>query len=172
MIEFNINNYLRISFSDVILVLISTILIVLFAKKFFWNKLLAYMDKRQNLIQENIDSSVKLKEEAQEIKDQYDDKMKEAGKEAHAILESAKAQGNAEKEEILAQARASARRIKEAAAEDIERDRMKAEKEMKAAISDVAIAAASQLLKKEVDSQTQRDYVDTFIEEAGNSEWQ
>ena len=40
MIDFNIDNYLRISLTDVVLVCISTFLIVMFAKKFFWDKLL------------------------------------------------------------------------------------------------------------------------------------
>lgn len=171
MIEFNISNYLRISFSDVILVLISTTLIILFAKKFFWSKLLAYMDKRQNLIQENIDASVKLKEEAMQVKDQYDEKMKEAGKEAHAILEQAKAQGTSEKQQILSAANAQAAQIKKEAKEDIEREKRKAEKEMKAAITEVAVAAASQLLNQEMDTQKHREYIDSFITEAGNSEW-
>ena len=39
MIDFNIDNYLRISLTDVVLVCISTFLIVMFAKKFFWDKL-------------------------------------------------------------------------------------------------------------------------------------
>jgi F-type H+-transporting ATPase subunit b len=171
MIDFNISNYLRISFSDVILVLISTCIIILLAKKFFWSKLLAYMEKRQNLIQENIDASAQLKKEAAELKNQYDEKMKDAGKEAHAIMETAKEQANVEKDKILTDAKAQAGRIKEAAYEEIERDKLKAEKEMKAAISDVAIAAASQLLKKEVNDDVQREYIDTFIAEAGNEEW-
>ena len=52
---FNIDNYLRISLTDVVLVCISTFLIVMIAKKFFWDKLLTLISKRQALIQENID---------------------------------------------------------------------------------------------------------------------
>ena len=62
---FNIDNYLRISLTDVVLVCISTFLIVMIAKKFFWDKLLTLISKRQALIQENIDSSVQLKKEAE-----------------------------------------------------------------------------------------------------------
>ncbi len=171
MIDFNINNYLRISLSDVILVLISTALIILFAKHFFWNKLLAFVEKRQALIQTNIDDSTRLKKEAESIKDAYAEKMKNAGKEAHAIIEQAKSQADVEKEQIIDQAKVQAARVKEQAEEDIARDKLKAEKEMKAAISDVAIAAATQLLQKEVDDDLQRDYVNAFLDEAGHSEW-
>lgn len=46
MIDFNIDNYLRISLTDVVLVCISTFLIVMFAKKFFWDKLLTLIQKQ------------------------------------------------------------------------------------------------------------------------------
>ena len=74
---FNIDNYLRISLTDVVLVCISTFLIVMIAKKFFWDKLLTLNFKRQALIQENIDSSVQLKKEAEDIKEQYVEKNEE-----------------------------------------------------------------------------------------------
>ena len=112
MDSFNIDNYLRISLTDVVLVCISTFLIVLIAKKFFWDKLLAYIQKRQDMIQDNIDSSVKIKEEAQSIKERYDEKMKNAGKEAHAILESARASAAQEKQQILNQTQDEVVRLK------------------------------------------------------------
>ena len=130
MDSFNIDNYLRISLTDVVLVCISTFLIVLIAKKFFWDKLLAYIQKRQDLIQHNIDSSVQIKQEAQDIKDQYDEKMKNAGKEAHAILESARASAAQEKQQILEEAQHEVSRIKKQAQEDLEREKRNAEKDM------------------------------------------
>ena len=128
MDSFNIDNYLRISLTDVVLVCISTFLIVLIAKKFFWDKLLAYIQKRQDMIQDNIDSSVKIKEEAQSIKERYDEKMKNAGKEAHAILESARASAAQEKQQILNQTQDEVVRLKKQTQEDIERDKRNAQK--------------------------------------------
>ena len=90
MINFNIDNYLRISLTDVVLVLISTCLIIIIAKHFFWDKLVAFMQKRQAIIQENIDASNQLKMEVLNQKEVYDAKLKDVGKEAHSILESAK----------------------------------------------------------------------------------
>ena len=171
MIEFNIDNYLRISLTDVILVCISTALIIFFAKHFFWDKLLNFIKKRQDFVQGNIDASVQLKEEAQKTKDQYDEKMKSAGQEAHAILESARAHAGEEKDKILKDAQSQAARLKEQASEEIERDKRKAEKEMKTAISEVAIAAARELVQKEMDEDVQKQFVDEFIEQAGDKKW-
>ena len=171
MDSFNIDNYLRISLTDVVLVCISTFLIVLIAKKFFWDKLLAYIQKRQDMIQDNIDSSVKIKEEAQSIKERYDEKMKNAGKEAHAILESARASAAQEKQQILNQTQDEVVRLKKQAQEDIERDKRNAQKDMKEAIGYVALEISKKLLKKEVDEQEQKKYIDDFIDEAGSAKW-
>ncbi|MBE6119960.1 MAG: F0F1 ATP synthase subunit B [Erysipelotrichaceae bacterium] len=171
MDSFNIDNYLRISLTDVVLVCISTFLIVLIAKKFFWDKLLAYIQKRQDMIQDNIDSSVKIKEEAQSIKERYDEKMKNAGKEAHAILESARASAAQEKQQILNQTQDEVVRLKKQTQEDIERDKRNAQKDMKEAIGSVALEISKKLLKKEVDEQEQKKYIDDFIDEAGSAKW-
>ncbi len=171
MADFNIANYLRISLTDVVMVFISTLLIILFAKHFFWDKILAFVQKRQDLIQENIDSSVELKSQAQASKDAYDEKLKGAGQEAHLILESARSDASQQKEQILQQAKAEADRMKERAQEEMERDRRKADLEMQNAISDVAIEAAKKLVDKEMDEDTQRKFVDDFIRQAGDKEW-
>ena len=54
MIDFNIDNYLRISLTDVVLVCISTFLIVMFAKKFFWGKLLTLKNLEKTVKQKLI----------------------------------------------------------------------------------------------------------------------
>lgn len=173
MVDFNIDNYLRISPTDVILVLISTALIILFAKHFFWDKLTAFIKKRQALIQENIDSSERLKQQALEEKAVYDRKMQDAGKEAHAMIEEAKAQASEEKAEILAAARTQADRIRQAAAEDIVREQRRAEKDMATAISSVALSAAEALVKKEADDSMRADFVADFIQQAQEDDrWQ
>ena len=169
MIDFNVSNYLRISLTDVVMVLISTGLIVAFAKRFFWDKILSFVKQRQDLI--NIDESKKLKAQAQAQKEQYDAKMKEAGQDAHAIIESARASANEQKKQILESAHSEAVRIKERAQEELERDRLKAQDQMKEAISDVAIEAAKKLVEKEMDEATQKQLVDDFITQAGQHKW-
>ena len=164
MIDFNIDNYLRISLTDVVLVCISTFLIVMFAKKFFWEKLLTLIQKRQDLIQENIDSSVAIKKQAEDVKEQYDEKLRNVSQEAHTILVSARAHADQEKQQIIKEANDEALRIKKNANEDIERQK-------RDAISDVALSAASQLIKKEMDEETQKQFVEDFIEQAGDKQW-
>lgn len=171
MIDFNIDNYLRISWQDVLLVCISTFLIVIFCKHFFWNKLLEFIARRQALIQDNIDSSEKLRNEALEEKKQYDAQLASAGAKANEIIAQARREAEAQKTEIVDSARAQADNIGRAAREDIERDKLKAQKEMKTAITDVALAAAGQILGSEIDETRQKEILDKLIDQAGEGKW-
>ena len=171
MDAFTIENYLRISLTDVILVMISTILIVLIAKKFFWSKLVAFDEKRQQLVQANIDSSLALKKEAEDLKDQYDKQIKSAGQEANVILENARAQATQEKKQILSKAQQEAVLLKQKAQEDIEREKRNAQNSRKDAIGDVAVDVAKRFVANQMDEETQKKYVDDFISEAGDKSW-
>ena len=42
---------------------------------------------------------------------------------------------------------------------------------MKEAIGSVALEISKKLLKKEVDEQEQKKYIDDFIDEAGSAKW-
>lgn len=164
MIDFNIENYLRISWQDVLLVCISSLIIVLVCRKYFWSKLLAFMEKRQQLIQTNISDSEKLRAEAQSIKNEYDEKMKGAAEQASSIIDSAREQATLEKQQIIESAEQQARHIEKSAHEEIEREKLQAENDMRQAITEVAMAAASQILNEELDEKRQKKIIDDFID--------
>lgn len=164
MIEFNIDNYLRISWQDVLLVCISSLIIVLICRKYFWAKLLAFMEKRRQLIQNNIDASEKLKKDAETVKAEYDEKMRGAGQRAAEIIDNARVQADLEKEQIIESAEQQARHIERSAYEEIEREKIEAQKQMRTAITEVAMAAAGQILQAEMDENKQKKIIDDFID--------
>ena len=171
-LDFDIYAYLRLSPSDVIIVCISTFLLVIVAKRFFWDKVLAFLDARQAAIQADIDSGAKQRSEGEAYKAEYEKQLANASKEAHELLESAKTNAAQEKREILSAAKSEADNIKTKALADIEREKTAAREEMKQAIVDVAFEAAKQIVDKEIDEQAHKRYLDDLIEHAGDETWQ
>lgn len=169
---FDINNYLRLQPLDMLLVCISTLIIVLVAKHFFWDKVQVYLDKRSAVIQADLDAAKQQHEEANELKAQYDDSIANAKQEAHKILEAAKENATAEKKDILHKATMQAGTLKEKALADIEREKAQAQKEMKAAITDVAFEAAKKIVGDELDETKHKQYIEDFMEHAGDDSWQ
>lgn len=171
-LDFDIYAYLRLSPTDVIIVCISTFLLVIVAKRFFWDKVLAYLDARKSAIQADIDAGEKQRSDGEAYKQQYEKRLADASKEARELLESAKANAAQEKREMLNAAKNEADNIKIKAFADIEREKTAARDEMKQAIVDVAFEAAKQIVDKEIDEQAHKRYVDDFIEHAGDETWQ
>lgn len=168
----NIDDYLRINVYDAVLVLISTFLIVLIVKKFFWNYVREYLDKRQAFIQGQLDESASKLKESEQLKAQYEEKMAGAKAEAKEILSIAKENATKEANAILSKAKDNAEAMKEKATLDIENEKSKVKAQIKEEISEVAFLAASKVVGKELDEETHKKYVDDFIEQAGEDSWQ
>ena len=163
----NIDDYLRINVYDAILVLISTILIVLIVKKFFWNYVREYFDRRTAFIQSQLDETANKLKESEALKAEYEEKMAHAKEEARGIIAAAKDNASKEAEDIVTKAKANAEAMKEKAALEIEHEKARVKKQIKEEISEVAFLAASKVVLKELDEETHKKYVDDFIEQAG-----
>ena len=170
-LDFDIQNYLRISPTDMLLVCISTLLIVLIAKHFFWDKVVAYIERRQAFIQENIDASEKSKQEAEVLKQQYEAQLKDVHLQAQDILQQAHQSASYMKKEVLAEANAEAVRMKEQASEAIAQEKLAAYKEIKDVIEDVALDTAEKLIGRKLDEEAHRKYVQELLSE-GEDAWQ
>lgn len=170
--DIDITNYLRINPVDMALVCISTLIICLVAKHFFWDVILEYFQKRHDAIQADIDAGASAHKAGEDYKVQYETQLANIKGEAHEILETAKRSASLEKKEILASARSEAEGMKAKAIQDIEREKVQAQKEMRQTITDVAFEAASKIIGKELNEEDQQKYVDEFIEHAGDDSWQ
>ena len=168
----NIDDYLRINLYDAVLVLISTLLIVLIVKKFFWNYVRQYLEQRQAFIQSQLDESKANLQESEKLKTQYEEKMANAKQEALDLISAAKNTASTEAGEIVSKARDDAHAIKEKAEMEIEHEKAKVREQLKEEISEVAFLAARKIVEKELDESTHKKYVEDFIDEAGEQTWQ
>lgn len=168
----NIHDYLRINLYDAVLVLISTLLIVLIVKKFFWNYVRQYLEQRQAFIQSQLDESKANLQESEKLKTQYEEKMANAKQEALNLISAAKNTASREAGEIVSKARDDAHAIKEKAEMEIEHEKAKVREQLKEEISEVAFLAARKIVEKELDESTHKKYVEDFIDEAGEQTWQ
>ena len=160
-----IDNYLRINPTDMILVLISTLIICIVAAKFFWKPAMAYLDGRKKFIQDQLDNAKNAESKGEEYKKQYAEQLKNVRHEANEILDKARNDAKAEGAQIVEKAQNDARLTLEKAQRDIEMEKMNAQKQIRKEISDVAFVAAKHILEKEIDEATHKNYVEQFINE-------
>lgn len=165
-LEFNIDNYLRLSWQDILLTCLSTLIIILIARHFFWKKLLAFIEKRKELINTDLETARQQRNEAYKLRNDYARQMDSLKEESAKILAAAKAQADRESKRIVDQAREKAIYIEQSAREDMEREREKNAREMEEAISDVSFAIASKVLQEQMDETKARNMIHRFIEES------
>ena len=111
------------------------------------------------------------KKTAEELKAEYESKLKEVNKEADAILAEARKKAMVKEADILEEARAEAARIIERANRQIELDRKKALDEMKQEMVSIASLMAGKVVAASIDTKIQESLIDETLKEMGESTW-
>ena len=139
------------------------------AKKFFLDKVKAILDQRREAADKEITDAQAARAEAEQIKQTYEQNMREARAKADDLLMNAQRTANARSEEIIGQAQQAAAQIKQKAASDIEMEKKKALNDAKNEISGLALAIAGKVVARELNSADQEQMIDRFIEELGGA---
>ena len=158
--------------SSMILQLVATVILFFILKHFLHEPVSNYMKERKNRIQNDIDGAKALKEEAIELKSEYEAKINEAKAEGQEIIESARKRGEEIKEDIINEAKVEADGIIDRARKEIDREKEKALNDIKLQAGDMALLIASKVIDEELDISLQQDLINKFIDEVGTDKWQ
>ena len=167
----NIENYLRLSVVDALLVLISTFLIVLIGRKYFWHILKDYLDKRQEYIRSQLQQAEGKNKESESLFKESKAELMKARQQANELLEAAESDARKEAGLIVAEARKKAEELLERAREEIALEKREAAENIKEQMGVIALAAAKEIIENEVDEKAHRKFIKEFIHEAGEGVW-
>ena len=137
-------------------------------KIFFLDKIKAVLDQRREAADKEITDAQAAKAEALDIKNTYEQNMREAKAEASTILERAQKTATARSEEILRQANEDAVAIREKASKEIAQEKKNAINEAKNEIAGISLAIAGKVVGRELTADDQKDLIDSFINELGD----
>lgn len=130
------------------------------------------LEKRQNTINSQITDAEENKKTAEELKAEYEEKLREASKEKEEILQDAYAQAKRKEAAILAEAHEEAARIRERAERDIAQEKEKAKDQIKQESVVLASAMTQKLLEKIVDGEIRTKLVEDAITGMEEADWQ
>ena len=128
------------------------------------------MNERTRSVQDDIDSAKKAREDAEELKEQYENTISEAKEEAKNIIMKAHEDAESERAAIIKKSHEEAEQIVAEADKTIENERKRIIRQAQSEIADLAIEAASKIVGANVDDEKNRRLVDEFLsnEEGGN----
>lgn len=130
-----------------------------------WVKVLRGMlDKRASGIKQAMEEANAAKEAAERKSAEYREKLSLLEKRIAGIQESLRAEGEAEKKRIIAEAEASAVKFKEQARAAAEQEVKKARIEIRGEIAGIAAGMAEEILKRELKNEDQERIIKGYVD--------
>lgn len=150
---------------NILWTLINLVFFFLLMKLFLFKPIKKVLDKRQELIDTELENARKTSELADEKLVDYESRIANVDDEAKQIIADAKDSARSEYDRIINRAEDDAKQIKADAKKQMEAEAMAVRRAAKDEITSLAIAAAEKVVGKTVDAQTDSDIFDEFLNE-------
>ena len=147
---------------------INFLLLLYLLNRFLFKPVLKLLDEREARIRKGLEDAEAAARDRELAKAEREAAVDEARKEAQAMIARATKIADDSKAEILADAKAQAEKVTARATEEITAEKERAMAELRATVADLALEAASRLVRKDMDGPTQRKLVEDFLSEVKN----
>lgn len=151
--------------------IVNTLVLFLVLRKILFKPVTEFMEKREVEVKGQFDAAALKQREADQLIDEYSEKMKKANEEGKEIIRASVVKAEKRSDEILKETDHRVIEIKEASQKEIEREKVKAVNALKNEIADMAILAASKVIRKDIDGEQHKVLIEQFINEVGDSTW-
>lgn len=154
---------------NIIWTFVNIIVLFLFLKKFLFGPVTEMMEKRTQAITDSLQDAEDKKSEALKLKNDYEEELNQAEGEVSQIIKEARERAALEYNKIMIEAKEEATRIIQDASKTIELERKKSIQDAQAEIAGIALLAASKVIGRNVDDNTNKQLLGDFIKEVGAS---
>ena len=138
-------------------------------KRFLFKPVNEMLEKRRALADAQIREAEQAKADADAIKTEYEQNMKEAKEKANEILTTAQRTAALQSEEVLKEAASQAAALKSKAESDIAQEKRKAVNEIKDEIGGMAVEIAGKVIEREISEEDHTKLIDEFIANVGEA---
>lgn len=148
------------------------LLFFLLVKTFFYDKVIEFVDKRQEVINSDIEQARKDREESSRLKEEYESRVETAQEEVAAITNKATLEAKKVREDIISNARKEASDMKVKAGRDIEIAREQAMKDMKDNIIDISFDIANKVLDESITTEKEEMLFKNALEKIEEADYE
>ena len=149
---------------DSLFVLVVFIILVALVGKFAFGPVSKMMQERSNKITNDLDSAAQSREDAAKLAAQRATELKSSKSEAVEIVNTAKQNGEKQREGMVTLAQEEVQTLKQNAKKDIEQSRLDALNSVRDDVAQLSIEIASKLIKKELSVTDQKSLINSYIE--------
>ena len=123
------------------------------------------LEKRQRAIEESIDTAERTRAEAQEILQEYRDRLREARAQADEIVARARKAGEVHERDTLEKAKIQREELLEQTRRDIEAETRRAIQEIRNEVADLTVLATEKVTRKSLTDDDQKRLVEEALSE-------
>ena len=164
---------------DAVLSMIAVFTLFLVASHFLFNPVRDMMRKRQEKIKDELDDAKLNQEEAQRLKAEYEEKLRNVEKEAEEILRdiflselsAARKKALANETKIIAEAKEEAARIRDRAITEAELEKKKVADDVKREMISIASVMAGKVVSASINTVMQDSLIEETLKEIGDTTW-
>ncbi len=132
--------------------------------RFAWGPLLKIVDEREKSIREQVEAAERAAAEARDALAKHQQMLRDAGREREEILARALKEAEELRTELAARARAEAEAALARGREQMQREHDQALAELRTQVAEIAVEAASRIVKSSLSEEAQRRLVDEYIQ--------
>lgn len=158
---------MHIDFHDLIWAVVNFIVLLAILYKFLYGPLLRMMEKRQKEIKQNIDRAEEMQLEAEASRNQLQEALNKARKEAQDIINNATKVGEETKTQIISEAKEAAAKLSAKVQEEIQQEKEQALADIRKEVADLAVLAAGKIISKTINADDQKKLIDEYIQGVG-----
>jgi F-type H+-transporting ATPase subunit b len=144
---------------------ITFLVLLVVLSKFAWGPIVKMLDERTATIHDAIDSARKERAEAERMLAEQKEALVRATREAAELAKRNQLEVETLRQELTARARKEADELVSGARKQIIEEKSKAVSELRGMAADLAIDAASRLIKSSLDEKTQRQLVEDYLKQ-------
>ena len=133
--------------------------------RFAWPALKQAMEARTERIRQSLDEAERAKDDAQRVLDEYRAQLADARNESARILEEARQTADQLRRDLQQRAESEIGELRARATEEINAAKDRALAEVRTQVAELAIGAAERIVERSLDRDTNRQLVDSFINE-------
>lgn len=152
---------------DMLFVMLSFLVLMWLIKIIAWKPITKMMQNRSDKIASDIDSAKESRTKAAELAATRQAELQKAREDANGIINTAKQNGQQQREKIVEDARNEASNLKSSAEKDIEQQRQEALANFRKDVASLSIEIATKIISKELNADDQKGLVDSYIEGLG-----
>lgn len=153
----------------IIWTIITFVLLVVILGKFAWKPLLQALQTREQEIADALHKAEEAKKDAERMMQENKAAMQKASIETARLIAEGRAMAEQVKNDIVAKANESAKKMLEQAKDEIAREKDAAVQQLRSEVADLAVTAAEKILDESLDGAKQKKMIDKVLQQLQNN---